>query len=113
MSNIKTADGVCGLRAVYAGSVRVPGPAVIMYPDIGGLPPRVPRHGAGGWHPTASRFWSPIRSIVSPARRFILDFKFGDDKTTERMGEVRKLIISPEGTENDAHAFVEFPAPRA
>jgi carboxymethylenebutenolidase len=35
------------------------------------------------------------------------DFKFGDEKTTARMGEVRKFV-TPAGIESDAHAFVGF-----
>src|SRR5438105_15596775 len=103
---IKTADGVadCELFAPEKGTG--PWPGVIMYPDIGGLRPV--------FRDMARRLASDGFAVLVPNPFYRLsrvpvyrDFKFGDDKTTERMAEVRKFVTAS-GTERDAHAFVSF-----
>jgi carboxymethylenebutenolidase len=77
-----------------------------MYPDIGGLRPV--------FRDMARRLASDGYAVLVPNPFYRLsrvpvyrDFKFGDDKTTERMGEVRKVVTAP-NVERDAHAFVNF-----
>jgi carboxymethylenebutenolidase len=103
--DIKTADGVADCE-LFTPDGAGPWPGVIMYPDIGGLRPV--------FRDMARRLASDGFVVLVPNPFYRLsrvpvysDFKFGDDKTTERMGEVRKFI-SPEGTADDAHAFVNF-----
>jgi carboxymethylenebutenolidase len=104
--DIKTPDGVadCELFTPEKSSGQWPG--VIMYPDIGGLRPV--------FRDMARQLASEGYAVLVPNPFYRLsrvpvyrDFKFGDDKTTERMGEVRK-VVTPPNVERDAHAFVSF-----
>ena len=107
--DIKTADGVADCE-LFTPEGTGPWPGIIMYPDIGGLRPV--------FRDMARRLASDGYAVLVPNPFYRLsrvpvyhDFKFGDEKTTERMGEVRK-VVTPEGTERDAHAFVNFLASR-
>ena len=103
---IKTADGVADGELFTPENSTGPWPGVIMYPDIGGLRPV--------FRDMARRLASDGFAVLLPNPFYRLsrvpvyrDFKFGDDKTTERMGEVRKAVTPP-NIERDAHAFVNF-----
>ncbi len=103
--DIRTADGTADCE-LFSPDGTGPWPGVIMYPDIGGLRPV--------FRDMARRLASDGYVVLVPNPFYRLsrapvyrDFKFGDEKTTERMGEVRK-VVTPEGTEHDAHAFVSF-----
>jgi carboxymethylenebutenolidase len=105
-ADIKTADGVADCELFTPEKGVGPWPAVIMYPDIGGLRPV--------FRDMARRLASDGFAVLVPNSFYRLsrvpvyrDFKFGDDKTTERMGEVRK-VVTASGVERDAHAFVNF-----
>jgi carboxymethylenebutenolidase len=103
--DIKTADGVADCE-LFSPEGPGPWPGVIMYPDIGGLRPV--------FRDMARRLASDGFVVLVPnpfyrASRVPVysDFKFGDEKTTERMGEVRKFV-TPTGIASDAHALVNF-----
>jgi carboxymethylenebutenolidase len=103
--DIKTADGVADCE-LFSPDGEGPWPGVIMYPDIGGLRPV--------FRDMARRLAADGFVVLVPNPFYRLsrvpvysDFKFGDEKTTERMGEVRK-VVTPAGTERDANAFVAF-----
>ena len=103
--DIKTADGVCDCDLIIPdGNGKWPG--VILYTDIGGRRPvftemakRLAGDGFVVLVPNA--FYR-----VGPAPVYE-NFKFGEEKTTARMGELRPSV-TPAGIEKDAHAFVEF-----
>lgn len=103
--DIKTADGTADCE-LFLPDGTGPWPGVIMYPDIGGLRPV--------FRDMARRLASDGFAVLVPNPFYRLsrvpvyhNFKFGDDKTTERMGEVRK-VVTPDGTARDATAFVNF-----
>lgn len=103
--DIKTADGVADCE-LFTPEGAGPWPGVIMYTDIGGLRPV--------FRDMARRLASDGFVVLVPNPFYRLsrvpvyqDFKFGDEKTTERMGEVRK-VVTPEGVASDAHAYVSF-----
>jgi carboxymethylenebutenolidase len=103
--DIKTADGVADCE-LFTPDDSGSWPAVIMYADIGGIRPV--------FRDMARRLASDGFAVLVPNPFYRLsrvpvyrDFKFGDEKTTERMGEVRK-VITLENTKRDAHAFVDF-----
>ena len=103
--DIKTSDGVADCE-LFTPDGQGSWPGVIMYPDIGGLRPvfrdMARRLAADGFAVLVPNPFYRLSRV--PVYR---DFKFGDEKTTERMGEVRK-VVTPQGTANDAHAFVSF-----
>lgn len=104
--DIKTADGVADSELFYPDE-KGAWPAVIMYTDIGGLRPV--------FRDMARRLASEGYVVLVPNPFYRVSrvpvyrdpFQFGEEKTTARMGEVRKFV-TPAGTERDAHAFVEY-----
>jgi carboxymethylenebutenolidase len=103
--DIRTADGTADCE-LFSPDGTGPWPGVIMYPDIGGIRPVV--------RDMARRLASEGFVVLVPNPFYRMsrvpvyqDFKFGDEKTTQRMGEVRK-VVTPDGTDSDAHAFVNF-----
>ncbi len=104
--DIKTSDGVADAEW-FCPDEKGQWPGVIMYTDIGGLRPvfrdmarRLASEGFVVLLPNP--FYRVSRLPVYPD-----PFQFGEEKTTARMGEVRKFV-TPAGTERDAHAFVGF-----
>src|SRR5258708_1243167 len=104
--NIKTPDGVAEAEW-FCPDEAGQWPGIIMYTDIGGLRPvfrdmarRLASEGFVVLVPNP--FYRVSRVPVYPD-----PFQFGEEKTTARMGEVRKFV-TPAGTERDAHAFVGF-----
>src|SRR5260370_29823898 len=104
--DIKTSDGVADAEW-FCPDEAGQWPGIIMYTDIGGLRPvfrdMARRLASEGFlvlvpHP----FYRASRLPVYPD-----PFQFCEEKTTARMGEVRKFV-TPGGTERDAHAFVGF-----
>jgi carboxymethylenebutenolidase len=103
--NVKTADGIADCDLVYPDE-NGKWPAVIMYSDIGGRRPV--------FRDMAKRLAAEGFVVLVPNPFYRVgptpvyeDFKFGDEKTTARMGEVRKFVTAA-GIESDAHAFVAF-----
>jgi carboxymethylenebutenolidase len=104
--DVKTPDGIADCELIYpeeAGQW----PGVIMYPDIGGLRPvsrdmakRLSSEGFVVLIPNP--FYRASRLPVYPD-----PFKFGEEKTTARMGELR-AFVKPENVARDATAFVNF-----
>jgi carboxymethylenebutenolidase len=103
--NVKTADGIADCDLVYPDE-NGKWPAVILYSDIGGRRPV--------FRDMAKRLAAEGFVVLVPNPFYRVgptpvyeDFKFGDEKTTVRMGEVRKFVTAA-GSESDAHAFVAF-----
>ena len=103
--NVKTADGIADCDLVYPDQ-NGKWPAVVLYSDIGGRRPVV--------RDMAKRLAAEGFVVLVPNPFYRVgptpvyeDFKFGDEKTTARMGEVRKFVTAA-GSESDAHAFVAF-----
>jgi len=102
---IKTADGVADAEFFYRDEQGA-WPGVIMYPDVGGLRPV--------FRDMAKRLASEGFAVLVPNPFYRVarvpvytDFKFGDEKTTARMNEVRPSV-TPAGIARDAHAYVAF-----
>lgn len=102
---IKTADGVADAELFYPDE-RGAWPGVIMYPDVGGLRPV--------FRDMAKRLASEGFAVLVPNPFYRVahvpvyeNFKFGDEKTTARMGEVRPSV-TPAGIARDAQAYVAF-----
>jgi carboxymethylenebutenolidase len=102
---IKTADGVADCDFFYPDESGA-WPGVIMYPDVGGLRPV--------FRDMAKRLAGEGFAVLVPNPFYRVarvpvykDFKFGDEKTTARMGEVRPSV-TPAGIARDAHAYVAF-----
>jgi carboxymethylenebutenolidase len=103
--DIKTPDGTADSELFYPDKNGA-WPAVIMYPDIGGLRPvfehMAKRLAAEGYVVLAPNpFYRVGRAPVYE------DFKFGSEKTTKRMGELRPAITAA-GTARDAVAYVRY-----
>jgi carboxymethylenebutenolidase len=105
-TDIKTADGVADCELFYPDD-KGAWPGIIMYTDIGGRRPvfadmarRLASEGFVVLVPNP--FYRLSRAPVYPD-----PFRFGEEKTTARMGEVRKFVTGA-GTERDAHALVDF-----
>jgi carboxymethylenebutenolidase len=103
--NVKTADGIDDCDLMYPDE-NGKWPAVIIYTDIGGR--------RAVFREMAKRLAAEGFVVLVPNPFYRVgpspvyeDFKFGDEKTTARMGEVRKFVTGS-GTESDAHALVAF-----
>jgi len=104
--DVKTPDGTADCELFYPSESGT-WPGIIMYTDIGGLRPV--------FRDMAQRLASEGFVVLVPNPFYRVSrvpvyrdpFKFGDEKTTARMGEVR-TSVTPAGTERDAHAFVDF-----
>lgn len=103
--DIKTPDGVADCDFFYPNENGA-WPAIIMYTDIGGRRSVFTEMGkklasAGYAVLVPNPFYRAGRAPVYQ------DFKFGEEKTTARMNELR-AFVTPAGAEKDAHAFVDF-----
>ena len=103
--NVKTADGIDDCDLIYPDEIGK-WPAVIMYTDIGGR--------RAVFREMAKQLAAEGFVVLVPNPFYRVgptpvyeDFKFGDEKTTARMGEVRKFVTGA-GIESDAHALVAF-----
>jgi carboxymethylenebutenolidase len=103
--DIKTPDGVADCDFFYPDE-KGAWPAIIMYTDIGG---RRPVFTEMGKRLAAEGFAVLVPNPFYRAGRAPVyqNFKFGDEKTTARMNELR-AFVTPAGVEKDAHAFVDF-----
>jgi len=104
--DVKTPDGVADCELFYPSETGA-WPGVIMYTDIGGLRPvfrdMAKRLAAEGFAVLVPNpFYRVSRTPVYPD-----PFKFGEEKTTARMAEVRPSV-TPAGAMRDGPAFVDF-----
>lgn len=104
--DVKTPDGVVDCELFYPNE-QAAWPAVIMYTDIGGLRPVFRDMGkrlasAGFVVLVPNPFYRVSRVPV-----YHDPFKFGEEKTTARMGEVRPSVTAA-GAARDAPALVDF-----
>lgn len=103
--DIKTPDGTADCELFYP-SENGAWPAAILYTDIGGLRPvfrdMAKRLAADGYVVLVPNpFYRAGRTPVYQ------NFKFGDEKTTQRMGELRPFVTAA-GTARDATAYVHY-----
>jgi carboxymethylenebutenolidase len=103
--DIKTPDGIADCDYFYLDD-KGTWPAIVMYTDIGG---RRPVFSEMGKRLAAAGFAVLVPNPFYRAGRVPVyeNFKFGDEKTTTRMNELR-AFVSPSGAARDASAFVEF-----
>jgi carboxymethylenebutenolidase len=104
--DVKTPDGVADCELFYPGEQGA-WPGIIMYTDIGGIRPvfrDMAKRLAGEGYVVLmpNPFYRVSRTPVYHA-----PFKFGEEKTTARMAEVRPSVTAA-GATRDAPAFVDF-----
>src|SRR5688572_14376226 len=104
--DVKTPDGIADCVLFYP-SEQGAWPGVIMYTDIGGIRPvfremgkRLAGEGFTVLVPNPFYRVSRVPVYHDP-------FKFGEEKTTARMGEIRPSVTAA-GAARDAPAFVDF-----
>jgi carboxymethylenebutenolidase len=104
--DVKTPDGVADCELFYP-SEQGAWPGIIVYTDIGAIRPvfrdmskRLAAEGYAVLIPNP--FYRVSRTPAYPA-----PFKFGEEKTTARMGELRPSVTAA-GAARDAPAFVDF-----
>jgi carboxymethylenebutenolidase len=104
--DVKTPDGVADCELFYPNEQGA-WPAVVMYTDIGSIRPvsrdmskRLAAEGFVVLMPNPFYRVSRLPVYHDP-------FKFGEEKTTARMGEVRPSVTAA-GAARDAPAFVDF-----
>ncbi len=104
--DVKTPDGIADCELFYPTESGA-WPGVIMYTDIGGIRPV--------FRDMASRLASEGFVVLLPNPFYRVSrvpvypdpFKFGEEKTTARMAEVRKYVTAA-GAQRDAPALVDF-----
>ncbi len=104
--DVKTPDGVADCELFYPGE-QGGWPGVVMYTDIGGIRPvfrdmskRLAGEGFVVLMPNPFYRVSRVPVYHDP-------FKFGEEKTTARMGEVRPSVTAA-GAAREAPAFIDF-----
>jgi carboxymethylenebutenolidase len=104
--DVKTPDGVADCALFYPSETGK-WPGIIMYTDIGGVRPVFRDMGK---RLAAEGFVVLVPNPFYRASRLPVyhdPFKFGEEKTTARMNELR-AFLSPAGSARDASAFVNF-----
>ena len=103
--DVKTPDGVADCDFIYPDE-KGAWPAIIMYTDIGGR--------RDTFREMAKHLASEGYAVLVPNPFYRVgrapvyeNFKFGEEKTTARMGELRPSV-TPAGSAKDGAAFVDF-----